>query len=43
MLPPGGWSALIVGDQWVDDPDLMVLLHSISSREEVNTGYSLFC
>lgn len=42
MLPPGEWSALIVGDQWVDDPDLMVLLHSISSREEVNTGYSLF-
>lgn len=39
MLPPGEWSPLIVGEQWVDDPDLMVLSLSISKREDVKNEY----
>jgi Family of unknown function (DUF5631)/Family of unknown function (DUF5632) len=40
MLPPGEWSLAIVGDQWVDDPDLMALLHSRTNRGNIKAGFT---
>lgn len=32
MLPPGEWSALIVGDQWTDGEDLITRCQSNTNR-----------
>jgi hypothetical protein len=40
MLPPGEWSLAIVGDQWVDDPDLMALLHGRSNRGNIKASFT---
>jgi hypothetical protein len=40
MLPPGEWSFAIVGDQWVDDPDLMALLHGRSNRGNIKASFT---
>jgi hypothetical protein len=42
MLPPGEWSLVIVGDQWVDDPDLMALLHGRTNRGNIKAGFTNF-
>ncbi len=42
MLPPGEWSSVIVGDQWVDDDDLMVLLHGRTNRGAIKAGFTSF-
>jgi hypothetical protein len=42
-FPPGGWSPLLVGDQWPDDDqDLMALSHGKTNRGAIRTGYSNF-
>ncbi|BBY20119.1 hypothetical protein MSTO_03240 [Mycobacterium stomatepiae] len=40
MLPPGEWSLAIVGDQWVDDPDLTALLHGRTNRGNIKAGFT---
>nr|BBX76468.1 hypothetical protein MFLOJ_02550 [Mycobacterium florentinum] len=42
MLPPGEWSAAIVGDQWVDDDDLMALSHGKLNRGSIKAGFTNF-
>jgi len=41
-FPPGEYSIPIVGDQWVDDQDLMALSHGKTNRGNIKTGFSNF-
>src|SRR3981189_1270519 len=42
IFPPGEYSIPIVGDQWVDDQDLMALSHGKANRGDIKTGFSNF-
>jgi hypothetical protein len=42
MFPPGEYSIYIVGDQWVDDEDLMALSDGRTNRGNIKTGFSNF-
>src|ERR1700733_1421642 len=42
IFPPGQYSIYIVGDQWVDDQDLMALSHGRINRGNIKTGFSNF-
>jgi hypothetical protein len=42
IFPPGEYSIPIVGDQWVDDQDLMALSHGKTNRGNIKTGFSNF-
>src|SRR5258708_5035758 len=42
IFPPGKYSIPIVGDQWVDDQDLMALSHGKTNRGIIKTGFSNF-
>lgn len=41
-FPPGEYSTLIVGDQWVFDQDLMVLSDGKANRGNITSAYSNF-
>ena len=42
IFPPGEYSIYIVGDQWVDDQDLIALSHGKTNRGNIKTGFSNF-
>jgi hypothetical protein len=41
-FPPGEWSALLVGDQWPEDQDLLALSHGKMNRGKIKNGFAHF-